>query len=614
MKCIIKLLILTLILIAVDKTYSDFRNNILVLTPQIDISLTNLSDFNISLKDQLSPSLTKYFKPINSQICDIYLSYNDLVSKELFNDIDRCVTIGQDLSAIAVIVFKLEKNSNKLLIKLIKLIDFKPITYDIEITQVKSKTDIPRIVKEIEDTLNKNFIEEINCNIPDSAELIQSYQIGYPSWLLELPKSKNQLFFIGYSRKIKNKNICKAISIANGKYEFISTYYNRLDGYWNAILKKVEQKDKSARNNTNIIALKKEIYGYSIFELSKMLRSAQTYYEEVNWDSKDEKSIFFNSYTLLTTSKQNISKPYMEVLNKYKDLKDKSTQLMVKYLTSNAKKIFNLKQAPLPKVHSYKSIVNVKPQFQDTEEKKQIEPVLAKKKEMILIKGGLFLPARFDHFADSSLRNIKSFYMDKFEVTNEEFKEFVFANPKWKKNNAKNMYADENYLFDWDGDNIPEGEDKLPVKYISWSAALAYAKWVGKKLPNELEWEYAAGGVEHTVYSSGNKFVPPKKSNDESSSVKEQDSPNTFGLNNMCGSAWEWCKDWYSKYYFVKRPAYSSKYKVLRGGSKDNVSPSNLMTTTRYYAKPEHTFNTGFRCIKYADEDVKTVNPIGSQK
>lgn len=115
-------------------------------------------------------------------------------------------------------------------------------------------------------------------------------------------------------------------------------------------------------------------------------------------------------------------------------------------------------------------------------------------------------------------------------------------------------------------DSNIDGKDDHPVVQVSYEDAQAYAKWAGKRLPTEAEWELAArGGLEQATYTWGNELSPEGKPmaniwdtqqaqpfpvvKDEKIQVGTTPvgtfSPNGYGLNDMAGNVWQWTADWY---------------------------------------------------------------------
>ena len=180
-----------------------------------------------------------------------------------------------------------------------------------------------------------------------------------------------------------------------------------------------------------------------------------------------------------------------------------------------------------------------------------------------------------------------SFLMDKTEVTQREYRHVMGK-----------------YASDYTGCM------ECPVENVSWFDATEYARKVGKRLPTEAEWEYAAQGGAYArtpqLYSGSNDIedVAWFLANTESKQPVGKKQPNALGLYDMSGNVWEWCADWYHDDYFQiadksdpKGPEYG-KEKVVRGGSW--FSNDVFCTVNRRYKlKPDYRdTNFGFRCVK----------------
>lgn len=132
-----------------------------------------------------------------------------------------------------------------------------------------------------------------------------------------------------------------------------------------------------------------------------------------------------------------------------------------------------------------------------------------------------------------------------------------------------------------------EGKGDHPVVQISYEDALAYAKWAGKRLPTEAEWEYAArGGLEQATYTWGDELMPdgkpmanywdteqqgtfpvisPKAGGAEGTVPVRTFLPNGYGLYDMTGNAWQWVADWYAADYFAKQAESKTLVKNPKG-------------------------------------------------
>lgn len=209
----------------------------------------------------------------------------------------------------------------------------------------------------------------------------------------------------------------------------------------------------------------------------------------------------------------------------------------------------------------------------------------AQNKEIVNEKDGsvmLYVPAEtFLMGNEKEPVEVDAFYIDKYPVTNVQYEKFV----EETNYNKPAFYNDNRF-------NNP----KQPVVGVSWDDAVAYAKWAGKRLPEEREWEKASRGVDGREYPWGN--VKP----DKNLAVFELDitkgaptnvgthtlGASSYGCHDMSGNVWEWCEEWYTV----------GKYRVVRGGSWINYMYS-LRCSYRSCSVPSgKDSNVGFRCVK----------------
>ena len=239
---------------------------------------------------------------------------------------------------------------------------------------------------------------------------------------------------------------------------------------------------------------------------------------------------------------------------------------------------------------------------------------------MVLIPAGNFQMGSNDGAFDEKPAHtvyVDAFYMDIYEVTNTQYKQFVDANPQWGKDQIPGRYHDGNYLKHWVRGGYGSGD--RPVVYVSWYAAMAYAQWARKRLPTEAEWERAArGGLSGKKYPWGD-LLDSSKANYR---ARDPDyvgtyPPNGYGLYDMVGNVWEWCLDAYDGNFYKSSPHRNpfggktsikqiiSRFtndknpRVLRGGSWDSRGRSALRIADRHSFNPASTRNDiGFRCAK----------------
>ena len=216
--------------------------------------------------------------------------------------------------------------------------------------------------------------------------------------------------------------------------------------------------------------------------------------------------------------------------------------------------------------------------------------------------------------------SVNAFYMDEYAVTNTQYKKFVEAKPEWQKDHIGRGFHNGNYLKDWNGIDYPAGKSNHPVRYVSWYGAMAYASWVGKRLPTEAEWEYAArGGLSGKKYPWGDGIDSGKANyggNVGDTTAVGKYPPNRYGLYDMAGNVSEWCLDEYNKDFYASSPRENplsgantvewviknftgiKTDRVLRGGSWRD-SPEDVQAANRNGNAPTGTGDLyGFRCAR----------------
>jgi formylglycine-generating enzyme len=300
---------------------------------------------------------------------------------------------------------------------------------------------------------------------------------------------------------------------------------------------------------------------------------------------------------------------------------------------------------------------------------------------MVWIPGGTFSMGSNQHYPDEAPVHpvtVNGFWMDQYTVTNEQFERFVAAtgystvaerplNPQdypgvdlaqlvpgslvfqqpshpVDLRNIGNWWAyipGASWRHPEGPDSTIEGRDNFPVVHVSYEDAEAYARWIGKSLPTEAQWERAArGGLEEMVYTWGNEFAPDGMlmANTWQGEFPWQNlradgkvgpmavgsfAPNGYGLYDMAGNVWEWTSDWYrprhprpaqqtccipinprggplERSFDPMMPQIQIPRKVLKGGSF--LCAPNYCLRYRPAARIPEAIDTatchiGFRCI-----------------
>ena len=222
--------------------------------------------------------------------------------------------------------------------------------------------------------------------------------------------------------------------------------------------------------------------------------------------------------------------------------------------------------------------------------------------DMVFVPAGEFWMGKAKNKQSETYRHkvyLKSFYIEKYEVTNTLYNEFLEETgrpppPFWEQKRWK--HPDQ------------------PVVGVSWDDADAYAKWAGKRLPTEAEWEKAARGAEEFKYPWGNEKPDDTLANylskKETSVIVHEYSKGAspYGLYHMAGNVSEWCADIYQEQYYAFSPYENptgpdmGSQRVLRGGSWFNSATA----ISTYYRMAEEQglrdTSVGFRCAMDAEE------------
>jgi len=223
--------------------------------------------------------------------------------------------------------------------------------------------------------------------------------------------------------------------------------------------------------------------------------------------------------------------------------------------------------------------------------------------ELVLIPGGEFImgktPSDGQKYVDNHSHSVKvdSFYIDKYEVTNDQYLSFC---------KATNHPLPE---F-WEMGVFNSGPDypNHPVTGITWASAKAYAEWKEMRLPNEAEWEYAArGGLVQKQYPTGD-LMDSSMANYNGTQGQTLEvgsfSPNGYGLYDMAGNVAEWVYDFYSKDFYLEGnpenptgPLYGKRRMIRGGGWRSGIGCNSVWF--RQSLRPYWVdFGVGFRCAK----------------
>ena len=230
-------------------------------------------------------------------------------------------------------------------------------------------------------------------------------------------------------------------------------------------------------------------------------------------------------------------------------------------------------------------------------------------KDMVFVPGGTLLMGSNDgspQYQPEHQIHVADFYIDRWPVTNAEYKKFVDATNHPVPNYDVNWCDTHGYNWDLNTRTYPDGKADHPVVLVTWDDAMAYAAWSQKRLPTEAEWERAARGLDGRRYPWGDEFmlghcncmeVGLGGTSPVGQFSPEGDTPE--GLVDMLGNVWEWTNSLYWPYPYDPDDGRESRqargFRVLRGASW--INDANV---THCLSRLDGDFqffnNVGFRC------------------
>lgn len=237
---------------------------------------------------------------------------------------------------------------------------------------------------------------------------------------------------------------------------------------------------------------------------------------------------------------------------------------------------------------------------------------------MMLVAAGEFIMGDDSHQSNEKPAHkatLPDYYIDKFEVTNEQYKRFCEA----KKNCPVNPWWDPNYF----------NQPTMPVVGVTFAEASAYANWAGKRLPSEEEWEKAASwgpsADKKRMWPWGDSADAGRATLGVEHTTAVGSNPNgasAYGVQDMGGNVFEWVNAFYQPYpgNTATDSNFGTLHRVVRGGHF-HADAEDARTTRRIYFPPQFTaaekkersWLIGFRCVVSAD-DPKVQELIRSQK
>ncbi len=429
--------------------------------------------------------------------------------------------------------------------------------------------------KDLSPSLTRRYPKVFKGTAPAGVKVLDETPGGLPDWISNIPNGSKYQYFVGEIGGMENKKRARREAINEALWNMALGVESIVEG-----VSKHSIKEKASGKNRQLIKQFKSDLRITTRVTLRGAKEVKNYYRQVQLPTQKP---VWEYYVLMRYPKPKLLKKIVKVAKKAeKTAKKKGSKKFViarqiirqvkQEVVENDSSLTQSVKVFRTEIRDYVPVVAVK-------KKKNVRTAYSSfgSEDMVKIPGGTFTSGKDGYNKDNppKKRRIKTFYLDKYEVTVKKYRQVMGRLP------------DNEPSWGW--------KDNHPVVNITWHEATNYCKKQGKRLPTEWEWEYAAAGPEKFTWPNGNSFTD----SDYSCSVGSKDEnstspvgsyqPNGYGLYDIGGNVWEWTSSW-----------YDANNHVLRGGSWNEGTRHNFRVSYRHYYTfhPLSTTANGFRCAR----------------
>ncbi len=430
--------------------------------------------------------------------------------------------------------------------------------------------------KDLYPSMTKRYPKVYKGRAPSGVQVLFESQRTFPDWINNIPLDNQYQYFVGEVGGMRNKQRASREAINEALWNIALGVEAIVEG-----VQKHSSKERVSAKNQQLV---KEFKSDLRITTRVTLRGAKVVKRYFRQVQLPDRTPTWEYYVLMRYPRKKIVKKIVYVVKK---AKKKAKKKGMKKFRVAREIIKSVEHEIVENDSSLTESIKVKTRV------KEYVPVAADKKssrrrrrkiayapkDMVKIPGGIFVSGRDGQWDDNPTkrREMRGFYLDQYEVTVKDYRKVMRKLPPDKPS------------WGW--------KDDHPVVKVTWNEAKNYCKKLGKRLPTEWEWEYAATGPEHYIWANGNSFNPGeyccssgKYSKDSTCPVGTY-RPNGYGLYDMSGNATEWTASWYNT---DERTDY-----VLRGGSWGDSNDYDFCVTVRYSnTYSDRVSNNGFRCAQ----------------